>query len=40
MFVDASALTAILVDEDDARQFLARMQNYPNRLTLAAAPGA
>jgi len=33
MFVDASALTAILVDEDDARQLLARMQTYPNRVT-------
>jgi ribonuclease VapC len=33
MFVDASALTAVLVDEDDARQLLARMQNYPIRRT-------
>lgn len=35
MFVDASALTAMLTDEHDARQLLARMQNYPRRITTA-----
>ena len=35
MFVDASALTAMLTDEQDARQLLARMQNYPRRITTA-----
>ncbi len=33
MFVDASALTAMLTDESDARMLLARMQNYPQRTT-------
>ena len=33
MFVDASALTALLTDEADARALLARMQNYPKRIT-------
>ena len=35
MFVDASALTAMLTDEHDARQLLAHMQNYPRRITTA-----
>lgn len=33
MFVDASALTAMLTDESDARVLLARMQSYPKRIT-------
>ena len=33
MFVDASALTAMLTDESDARALLARLQNYPKRVT-------
>jgi ribonuclease VapC len=33
MFVDASALTAMLVNEQDARELLARMQNYDRRIT-------
>ena len=33
MFIDASALTAMLVDERDARELLARIQNYPRRVT-------
>jgi ribonuclease VapC len=33
MFVDASALTAMLVDERDARELLARLQNYAVRTT-------
>jgi ribonuclease VapC len=33
MFVDASALTAMLTDETDARELLARAQNYPVRFT-------
>ena len=33
MFLDASALTAMLVDERDARELLARMQNYAHRTT-------
>jgi ribonuclease VapC len=33
MFLDASALTAMLVDERDARELLARMQNYTVRTT-------
>lgn len=33
MFVDASALTAMLADKRDARELLARMQNYPRRVT-------
>ena len=33
MFVDASALAAILVDEGDARELLARMQGYAVRVT-------
>ncbi len=33
MFIDASALTALLTDEDDARELLARMQRSRKRLT-------
>lgn len=33
MFVDASALTAMLTDEVDARALLARLQNHPKRTT-------
>jgi ribonuclease VapC len=33
MFVDASALTAMLTDEDDARSLLMRLQNHPKRTT-------
>jgi ribonuclease VapC len=33
MFVDASALTAMLTDEADARELLARAQKYPGRFT-------
>lgn len=33
MFIDASALTAILTSEQDARELLARMQNSNARLT-------
>lgn len=33
MFIDASALTALLTDEDDARELLARMQRTRTRLT-------
>ena len=33
MFVDASALTAMLTDESDARVLLARLQNYGERTT-------
>lgn len=33
MFVDASALTAILTDEDDARSLYARLETYPRRTT-------
>lgn len=33
MFLDASALTAILTDEDDARHLFARMETYPRRIT-------
>jgi ribonuclease VapC len=33
MFVDASALTAMLVDERDARELLARLQNSAIRTT-------
>ena len=33
MFIDASALTAMLIDEDDARELLARLQTTPTRLT-------
>lgn len=33
MFVDASALTAMMTDESDARSLLARLQNYPKRTT-------
>jgi len=33
MFVDASALTAMMTDESDARALLARLQNYPKRKT-------
>lgn len=33
MFIDASALTAILTDEQDARELLARIQNHATRIT-------
>jgi ribonuclease VapC len=33
MFADASALTAMLVDERDASELLARVQNYRVRIT-------
>jgi ribonuclease VapC len=33
MFVDASALTAMMTDETDARALIARLQNYPKRTT-------
>lgn len=33
MFVDASALTAMMTDESDARSLLARMQNDTERTT-------
>src|SRR3546814_16771903 len=33
MFVDASALTAILTEESDARELLARLQNGRTRVT-------
>lgn len=33
MFIDASALTALLTNEDDARELLARMQQARKRLT-------
>ena len=33
MFIDASALTALLTDEDDARELLARMQQTKTRMT-------
>ncbi len=33
MFLDASALTAMLTDESDARALLSRMQSYPKRIT-------
>ena len=33
MFIDASALTAMLTDEEDARELLARLQHTPTRLT-------
>lgn len=33
MFIDASALTAMLTDEDEARELLARMQQSTARLT-------
>lgn len=33
MFVDASALTAILTDEDDARLLYARLEAHPLRTT-------
>jgi ribonuclease VapC len=33
MFADASALTAMLVDERDAGELLARVQNYNLRIT-------
>jgi ribonuclease VapC len=33
MFVDASALTAMMTDETDARALLSRMQNYQRRTT-------
>lgn len=33
MFIDVSALTAILTDESDARELLARMQRSSRRIT-------
>ena len=33
MFIDASALTAMLTDEDEARELLARVQQTGTRLT-------
>lgn len=33
MFIDASALTALLTDEDEARELLARLQQSRTRLT-------
>jgi ribonuclease VapC len=33
MFIDASALTAMLTDEDEARELLARVQRASTRLT-------
>lgn len=33
MFIDASALTALMTDEADAAELLARMQRYSNRTT-------
>jgi ribonuclease VapC len=33
MFIDASALTALLTEEDDARELLARMAQSKTRLT-------
>lgn len=33
MFIDASALTALLTEEDDARELLARMQQTRRRMT-------
>jgi ribonuclease VapC len=33
MFIDASALAALLTDEEDARELLARMQEADRRLT-------
>jgi ribonuclease VapC len=33
MFIDASALTAMLTDEDEARELLARVQQAATRLT-------
>ena len=33
MFVDASALTAMLTDESDARALIARLRNHPKRTT-------
>lgn len=33
MFIDASALTAMLTDEDEARELLARVQRSTARLT-------
>ena len=33
MFIDASALTALLTDEDEARELLARLQRTGTRLT-------
>jgi ribonuclease VapC len=37
MFIDASALCALLTDENDARELLARLQKSPRRLTSPAA---
>ena len=33
MFVDASALTAMLVDESDGQDLLERLQNHTHRFT-------
>lgn len=37
MFVDASAMVAMMTDEDDARLLAARMQSSDNRITSPAA---
>jgi ribonuclease VapC len=37
MFIGALALVALLTDENDAREMLARMQSKPKRLSSAAA---
>jgi ribonuclease VapC len=39
MFIDASALTALLTDEDEARELLARLQQTGTRLTSPLAAG-
>src|SRR5260370_38048960 len=39
MFIDASALTALLTDEDEARELLARLQQTGTRLTSPLAVG-
>ncbi|MEP7452890.1 type II toxin-antitoxin system VapC family toxin [Phyllobacterium sp. SB3] len=37
MFIDASAMVAMMTDEDDARLLAARMQSSTNRITSPAA---
>ncbi|PSH67267.1 MULTISPECIES: type II toxin-antitoxin system VapC family toxin [Phyllobacterium] len=37
MFVDASAMVAMMTDEDDARNFAARLQASDNRMTSPSA---
>lgn len=39
MFVDASALAAMFINEGDARELLARMSNYSRRVTSPLAVG-